>query len=273
LEALEATALNSLYAELLANGRVKGAGGLSPSTVHRIHATVHRALRDAVRWGHLDVNAADLCNPPRARLTETRCWSAEDLRAFLGAVRNDELRVLWTFLAMTGVRRGEALGLRWVDVDLGKGHAAITQTLIVVGGVVQLSQPKTRRARRVIALDGVTARLLARHRRRWGRHSLVFSRQDGTPRNPGAVTKRFAALVRGAGMPPIRLHDLRHTNATLALRAGVHPKVVSERLGHATVTITLDLYSHAVETLQQEAAARVSALVFEEPVASGKEQA
>jgi integrase len=163
---------------------------------------------------------------------------------------------------MTGVRRGEALGLRWTDVDLRRGRAAITQTLIIVGGAVQLSQPKTRRARRVVALDDLTVRKLADHEDHCGRHALVFCRQDGSFLNPGAVTKRFAALVRAAGVPLIRLHDLRHTHATMALRAGVHPKVVSERLGHATVAITLDLYSHASETLQTEAATRVAELVF-----------
>jgi integrase len=230
--------------------------------VRRIHATVHRALRDAVRWGHLEVNPADRCDPPRPRVHEARCWSPEELRAFLEAVQNDELQVLWHFLAMTCVRRGEALGLRWKDVDLRGGRAAITESIIIVGGVVQPSQPRTRRARRVIALDGLTVRPLAEHSQQSGRHALVFCRKDGSPLNPGAVTRRFARLVRGAGLPPIRLHDLRHTHATMALRAGIHPKVVSKRLGHATVVITLDLYSHASESLQAEAAARVAQVVF-----------
>ena len=260
--AVDATMLNSFYADLLANGRVKGRGGLSPSTVFRIHATVHRALRDAVRWGHLGINAADRCDPPRARTHEAHCWSPHELRSFLEAVHDDELGTLWHFIAMTGVRRGEALGLRWTNVDLDGGRAAITQTVIAVGGEVQLSQPKTRRARRVIALDDLTVRKLANHRNLCGHHPLVFCCDDGSPLDPGGVTKRFAALVRTAGLPLIRLHDLRHTHATMALRAGIHPKVVSERLGHSTVAITLDLYSHASATLQMEAAAKVSELVF-----------
>jgi integrase len=156
LRALDAPALNSLYAELLVEGRAKGVGGLSPSTVRRIHATVHRALRDAVRWGHLEVNPADRCDPPRQQGHDARSWSPQELRAFLEAVRDDELHALWHFLALTGVRRGEALGLRWENVDLRSGRAAITQTLVIVGSVVQRSEPKTRRARRVIALDELT---------------------------------------------------------------------------------------------------------------------
>jgi integrase len=220
IDALDAATLNSFYAELLASGRVKGTGSLSPSTVRRIHATVHRALRDAVRWGHLDVNPADRCDPPRTRVHEAHCWSPEELRTFLRSVRDDELHALWHFLAMTGVRRGEALGLRWADIDLFAGRAAITQTLIIVGGAVQLSQPKTRRARRVIALDDLTVRKLAAHENLRGRHPLVFCRQDGSPLNPGGVTKRFATLVRDAGAPPIRLHDLRVRHEALCHRAG-----------------------------------------------------
>ena len=265
LDAIDAPTLNSLYAALLANGRAKGVGALSPSTVRRIHATLHRALRDAVRWGHLEVNPADRCDPPRPLVREAYCWSPQELRAFLEAVRDDDLHVLWHFLALTGVRRGEALGLRWENVDLRRARAAISQSVIIVGGVVQPSQPKTKRGRRVIALDELTVRLLAKHRQVTERHPLVFCREDGSPLNPGAVTRRFGRLVGAAGLPRIRLHDLRHTHATMALRAGIHPKVVSERLGHSSVSITLDLYSHAGESLQAEAAARVAEVVFASP--------
>ncbi|MGH2728970.1 MAG: tyrosine-type recombinase/integrase [Actinomycetota bacterium] len=261
LGSVDPRAINALYAELLASG-------LSPATVRRVHATLHRALRDAVRWGHLELNAAERADPPRAQADGNalmHTWEPAELKAFLRAVRCDELYPLWLVLAMTGMRRGEALGLRWADVDVRARSAAIRQTIVAVGADVVISSPKTARGRRVIALDATTARCLGALRRRRGASGseLVFAAPDGGPLNPCWVSKRFAALVRASGLPRIRLHDLRHTHATLALRAGVHPKIVSERLGHSTVAFTLDVYSHTVAHLQKEAAARVAALVLD----------
>jgi len=162
---------------------------------------------------------------------------------------------------MTGLRRGEALGLRWIDVNIDRGELAVRQTLLLVSGRIEVSRPKTARGRRVVALDPSTADILAKHRQIGPDSELVFSDQDGSPLNPGAVSKRFSKLVRASGLPLIRLHDLRHTHATIALQAGVHPKIVSERLGHSTVAFTLDVYSHMLPRMQAEAAAAVAALV------------
>jgi integrase len=260
LEAIDPRAINALYAELLASG-------LSPATVRRVHATLHRALRDAVRWGHLEINPAGRADPPRVRADGNalmRTWEPAQLKAFLRHVRRDELYPLWLTLAMTGMRRGEALGLRWVDVDVRARSLAIRQTIVAVGADVMISSPKTARGRRVVALDATTARCLGdrRRRRRASGAELVFGGPDGGPLNPCWVSKRFVGLVRASGLPRIRLHDLRHTHATLALRAGIHPKIVSERLGHSTVAFTLDVYSHTVAHLQKEAATRVAALVL-----------
>jgi integrase len=262
LHTIDAPVLNSFYGELLRTGNTRRAGGLAPATVQRVHATIHRALRDAVRWGLLEHNPASRCDPPRAPVPEAQCWSPDELAAFLAAARADELYPLWHVIAMTGMRRGEALGLRWRDVDLARGRLAIGQTLVAVGSQVRFSQPKTRRGRRVIALDDGTVGVLRAHRGATGRHALAFCRADGSPLSPGGVTKRFTELARTHGVRPIRLHDLRHTHASLALRAGIHPKVVSERLGHSSVTITLDLYSHASDALHAEAAAEVAAVVL-----------
>jgi integrase len=263
LAELDARDLNNFYAMLLATGRRRGSGGLSPTTVRRIHATLHRALRDAVRWGLLGENPTHRSDPPRqAAGHEITTWTAAQLRAFLTGVRTDTWYPIWHLLAMTGMRRGEVLGLRWEDVDLPNHRLAVRQTLIAVGYDVRLSTPKTRRSRRVVALDDRTANVLEQHRKADGQYALVFARADGSGLHPCRVTRRFAGLVQGSGLPRLRLHDLRHTHATLALRAGVHPKIVSERLGHATVTITLDLYSHASESMQTEAAGVVSDIVF-----------
>src|SRR5207245_2063569 len=146
-----------------------GKGGLSPATVRRVHATLHRAFRDAVRWNRLVRNPADLANPPKlGAMTERECstWTAAELRGFLSAVEGDRLYGLWHLLATTGMRRGEALGLRWSDVDLDAGRAAVRQTLICVGQEPRFSTPKTRKGNRVVDLDERTVAALRAHRAR-----------------------------------------------------------------------------------------------------------
>lgn len=253
LPAVKPATLNSLYAALLADG-------FSAGTVRRVHATLSRAMGDAVRWGLIETNPARGCDPPRLAHVEMSAWSAEEVRCFLHAVSNDELYAMWVLFATTGMRRGEVLGLRWEDVDLDAGVIAVRQTLVSVSGQVQFSTPKTARGRRVVALDPSTVEALADHRAGHN-NGLVFTMR-GRPLQPESVSKRFVTLARRAGLRPIRLHDLRHTHATLALRAGVHPKIVSERLGHSAVAFTLDVYSHVIPHMQKEAAERIAAMVF-----------
>jgi integrase len=165
------------------------------------------------------------------------------------------------------------LGLRWADVDLDAARAAIRQTVIAVHHKVQLGEPKTAKGRRTIDLDAVTVAALREHRKRqaaerllmgagWTDHGLVFCRVDGGPLHPERFSRTFTTRVRQLGLPPIRLHDLRHGWATLALAGGVHPKVVQERLGHANIGITLDIDSHGTEGLHTDAAERVAAAIF-----------
>jgi integrase len=276
LQKVSGATLNGLYAKLAESGRKSGKRGLSPATVHHVHSCLHRAFRDAVRWGYLQRNPADSADPPHQRGTERRemkTWTAEQLRAFLDFTKDDALYSLWHTLAMTGMRRGEGLGLRWEDVDFEAARLSVRRALIPSGREVVVSEPKTARGRRSIALDPETVAVLKSQAARqldhqadwlegWTDSGYVFTAEDGQYLNPEAVTRWFRQAVKKSMLPTIRLHDLRHTHATLALQAGVHPKVVSERLGHATVAMTLDIYSHAIPAMQEEAAALIAGLVF-----------
>lgn len=196
------------------------------------------------------------------------------MKEFFAFVRDDRLYALYVLLATTGMRRGEALGLRWRDIDFDSAQLAVVQTLTAVNGTAILSPPKTQRGRRTTYLDANTVAVLREHRRRqreeqlalgpvWdGSSNLVFHDELSRPIHPDRFSRGFYKLVRIADVPPIRLHDLRHTHATLALKAGVHPKVVSDRLGHATVGITLDLYSHVTPALGRDAADAIAANLF-----------
>jgi integrase len=265
--------LSTLYGELLKSGRLKGSGGLSPRSVAYTHRVLTHALKDAVSWGLLARNPAAHVDPPRVARPEMQVWSQEEVQRFLQAVADDRLYALWTVLLATGLRRGEALGLRWDDVDLERRRLSIQRAVTVVDYEIQISEPKTARGRRSVSIDPTTAAVLAAHRKRqlkermawgpaWQDSGYVFTTEDGRVLHPQRVTLIFKRLGQQAGLPSIRLHDLRHTAATLALTAGIHPKVVSERLGHATIGITLDTYSHVGETLQDEAATRVAGLIF-----------
>ena len=265
--------LNRLYAELLASGRVDGSGGLSHKTVHYVHTIVHRCLGDALRWGLIDNNPGELCAPPRQVRPEVSAWDAHEAKRFLCGVRQDRLYALYVVALTTGMRRGELLGLSWDSVDLDQRRLFVRQTLIAINYTLELSSPKTKRSRRPITLDDATTFALVEHRARQDQEraqsasayrdrGLVFAKQNGEPMHPHSVSQGFDRRVKRLGLPRIRFHDLRHTSASLALAAGVHPKAVSERLGHASVTITLDTYSHVVPTLQHEAAAKIAALVL-----------
>ena len=286
LVAVDAGTLNQLYAALLADGRKDYAGGgLAPRTVRYIHTILHRAFKDAVRWGRLARNPADAADPPKAgeaSRPESVTWTAVQLRTFLEGARRSRHWTAYLVLATTGLRRGEALGLRWSDLDLDAGRASIRQTVIAVKHTAMLGTPKTAKGRRTVKLDKGTVAALREHRRRqaaerllmgagWTDTDLVFCHVDGTMLHPERFTRGFSDAVRRLGLPAIRLHDLRHGWATLALQKGIHPKVVQERLGHANIGITLDTYSHVVAELHEEAAEDVAAMFLpvSNPLAEG----
>jgi len=198
--------------------------------------------------------------------------TAAEVTTFLAGVQDDPLFALWVVLATTGLRRGEALGVRWSDIDLDRATLSVSQTITTVNNRIAVTPPKSDRSRRRIGLDRDTVRILRDHQRDQQRDSellgagpatLVFAEPDGGPVHPDTVTRRFKRLVRHSGLPLLRgPHDLRHTWASLALAAGAHPKVVSDRLGHSTIAITIDTYSHAIPSLDAEAASTVAGLLF-----------
>lgn len=251
----------------------KGARGkiLSAATRAQCLVVLRHALGDAVDRGLLRDNPATGVRRPQVKRAELTTWTAGELRIFLQMTESDRLGPLWRLLSQTAMRRGEALGLQWSDVDLVAGKIIVQRQRKANGYAVEEGPTKTGKAR-VVSIDAATVATLRRQSelqlqdaRDWGdawqATGHVFTREDGSPWHPDRVSKLFDEAVRDAGVPRIRLHDLRHTWATLALRAGVHPKVVQERLGHANISMTMDRYSHALPDLQESAAELVAALV------------
>ena len=279
LEAVDASMLNRLYADLLDHGRLDGKpGGLSRQSVRYIHTVLGRALGDAVRWGRIVRNPSQAATPPRVAQTKSqtpdmKTWDAATLAQFLDAEGGTRYHVAFLFIATTGCRRGEALGLRWSDLDLDAGRASLRHAIGAIDHrIYEKSTPKSHRAR-VIDLDPDTVTALRAWRTRqaeerlllgpaYDDRDLVFCHPDGKPYHPDRFSREFARRVDRHGVSRIRLHDLRHTWATLALQAGVDVKIVSERLGHASTTITWDIYQHVTPAMQSDAAERVANLIF-----------
>jgi integrase len=264
-----------LYAQLLASGRRDGNGGLSVKTVRYIHGIIRKALGDALDSGYVVQNVAVRAKPPKlkaAKATEMKTWTAGELRRFYDHLKDDRLFALWRLAGQTGMRRGEVLGLRWESLDLDAARLSVVHTLVAVDYVVMPGDAKTQKGVRTVDLDPETVAALRRHRAQqaeerlaWGPAyevtGLVFTNENGTLIHPERISQLFKKHVRSAGLPPIRFHDLRHTHATLAMKAGVPVKVISERLGHADVAFTMNTYAHAMPGMQAEAAVLVANLV------------
>jgi integrase len=187
---------------------------------------------------------------------ELSVWTVEQLREFLTVTSSHRLSAAFVLLATTGMRRSEVLGLRWSDIDFDDCSLSIVRTLTVVAGRSVLSAPKTTASRRLVYLDTGTLAALRRHRDATplSPDGYVFRSVDGQPVNPASFSTTFERLVARSGLPRIRLHDLRHTYATLALRLGTHPVLLSERLGHTSIAVTIDRYSHVIPSIDRHAA-------------------
>jgi len=291
--------LNALYRKLETEGSPGGRGKLSLSTVREVHAILSSAYTAAIKEGRLGITVSPTkqASPPKARDAKAArpsyvTWTGPQVREFLAQTAGDHYGMIWRFLAATGCRRGEALGLSWADVNMARGTATLRTTIgegretvvdpdgtarevrVLTTGSLKSDRP------RVVSLDPETLAHLEAHRGaqtmecerlgdQWEDHGLVFCRGErwiradavaGGALDPERISEAFQRRVQTSGLPRIRLHDLRHTWATLALQNGVHVKVVQERLGHASATITLDIYSHVTEGMDRDAANTVAAL-------------
>lgn len=250
----------------------KLAAGLSPRTVQYLHAILRRSLRQALRWGLVTRNVATLVDAPRVRRPEIRPLTPDQARTFLDAVAGDRNEALYTVALAVGLRLGEALGLRWDDVDLDAGETHVRHTLQRRGPGWELVEPKTNRSRRTVPFPGVVLTALRAHRTRqlkerlwagtrWQEHGFVFTSTIGTPLTGSGVSAQFHAVLVAAGLPHQRFHDLRHACASLLLAQGVAPRVVMEILGHSQISLTMNTYSHVIPDLTRDAADRMDSLL------------
>jgi integrase len=270
---LRAQHLEALYERLL--HPTDGRRPLAPKTVLEVHLIIRGALNDAVRRGLVNRNVALVAHAPKLKSipkTEPQAWNAQQLQAFLQAAAGHRLFPAFWLLASTGMRRSELLGLRWDDVDLKKSRLSVNRGLVAVAYEVRESRGKTRNSRRAIDLDPTTIEVLSAWRD-WQRAEQeavgiesgdwVFTNIDGQPVHPHSISQTFERIARRAGVPRIRLHDVRHTHGTLLIKAGIPVKVVSERLGHGNPAFTIDTYQHVLPGMQAEAA-RVFEKLIEE---------
>lgn len=262
LQELHPLQLQELYSRLMVP-KAAGGPGLSGGTVRNLHLVLAQALGQAVRWRLIAVSPAAGVQPPRPRRPHRFVVDPPLLQRVVDAAADGPLETVVAIAASTGMRRGEILALRWADVSSDRSVLHVRRTLQPTRDGLMFEHPKTSRSRRTVALPAFAGpyldrQKLAQQRRRdvcagWQEHDLVVDRSDGSPINPDTLSSGWRRFLKAHGLPQIRFHDLRHAHATLMLIQGVHPKVVSERLGHASVGITLDTYSHVLPSIQNEA--------------------
>ena len=264
--------LTAAHVQKLVNEKMRN--GLKPKSVRYLLGTLRAALNQALRWELVPKNAATLVDGPRVEQFEIQPFSPEEARKFLNSIRGDRLEALYSVALTMGLRQGEALGLRWKDVDLELGFLRISKQLQRVDGKLELVDPKTRRSRRSLAMPATIVEALKTHRDRqdnerrsagdkWTETDLVFTTPIGTGIEGTAISKDFHRRLERAGLPHRRFHDLRHSCATLLLVQGVSPRVVMDVLGHSQIGLTMNTYSHVIPDLRREAARRMDDLIHD----------
>lgn len=270
--------IQKLLNEKLENGAVKG-GGLSPATVRYIHVSIKAALKQAVKERLLVVNPADAVELPKDKPKEMQTLSLDQVKKFLEVARDDPYFTAYLLDLSTGIRRGELLGLWWDDIDFENATLAIRRQLSKRAKASEkfpdrlfFSEPKTQMGRRQISLPTNVMQALKEHRKRqsetrlvmggaYQNPNLVFATLEGKPCDPDNFSRSFKRILKKAGVPEIRFHDLRHTYATLALQAGVSPKTIQAILGHSNISTTLDTYGHVTQEMHKEAAELIGGIL------------
>lgn len=267
LEKLNVLDIQKVYGEMLSRE-------LAAVTVRHAHSVLRCALKQAVKWDLLHRNPAELVELPKVQRKERRVLASEEARAFIAACEGVRFGLTFEFALLTGMRPEEYLALQWSDVDFERCTAQVRRAIIRHKKAWSFKEPKTSRSRRTVVLPAPLVRKLMSHKRQqaeqrlrvgseWQVHDLVFCSEFGTPLSiPNLTYRYFRPILQKAGLPQIRLYDLRHSCATLLLIAEENPKVVSERLGHSTIVLTLDTYSHVLPTMQEKATARLESMLY-----------
>lgn len=267
LTKLKPAQISDAWSTALESGRRDGAGGLSPRTVHHMHRVLKLALGHAVGWGLLIRNPADGVKPPRVDRLTMQTYDMPQTVQMIEALRGTRMLIPALLAVMCGLRRGELLAVRWKSVDLDAGHLIVAESLEETLTGITFKSPKSGKGR-TVALSRMVVEELRAHRVRQAQEllrlgarpsgeTLVVSQIDGSVLKPTSLTHEWTRLSAKFDLPRIRFHDLRHSHATALLSNGIHPKIASERLGHSKVGITLDLYSHVLPGMQEDAVERV----------------
>jgi integrase len=270
--------LQKYYSDRLIRGRFDGSGGLNARTVRHHHMALHCALQVAMKWGLIQRNPADAVSPPKAQKTEMKTWDESEILRFLEATKDSPYYPMFYLALFTGLRRSELLALRWQDVDFLYCQIYVSRSMHHLRtGEIVFRQPKSAKGNRTIALSPSTLKVIRAYREKRQSESqllerplkdidLLFCHPDGSPMLPGTLSHAWDKAIRHAGMRIIRLHDARHTHASFMLKQGIHPKVVQERLGHSSIQVTLDTYSHVAPGIQEKAAARLDEIFETAPI-------
>lgn len=275
LDKLKPVDIQHYYAEKLQNGRKDGTGGLSSKSVYSHHRLLHESLEHAVKWRIIPNNPVKATIPPKPQKKRMNTLSKEHIHTLLNEAKKTDISGPIYLAINTGMRRGEILGLRWIDVDFTSGILRVLQTIQRVNnrGIIIKDSPKTDGGARTIAISESVVSYLKQVKADYKKnksllgdcyqdYGLVFARPDGSPLDPDTFSRSFKKLVNNLDIPTVRFHDLRHSHATLLLQQGEHPKIVSERLGHSTIGITMDTYSHVTPNMQKEAAKKFDSFLF-----------
>ena len=269
LNKLQAIRISELYSVAMESGRIDGKGGLSKQTVLHMHRVLKRALSQAVKWGLISRNPCDAVdNIPKPNKKERLTFTTEETLSLLEQLEGNRLQLPVLLAVTTGMRRGEILGLRWKDIDLDKKRLCIRQIVIETREYgLEVKQPKTDSSSRTIALPRIAIEAIKKYRVEQAQlclqlgkgltpESMLFDEFSGL-NIPNRITVNFRSFIKTHGFKHVTFHDLRHTHATHLLEQNIHPKIVSERLGHSTIALTMNTYSHVMPTMQEEAANKV----------------